>query len=81
MVRSAGDGVTVGLNLDDLGGRSAFFDLALVRAANGAVTLAAMPAMLAVPAAGFPGAIKSWTGGGVTGGPGAAGPAAGTAES
>ena len=64
--RSAGGAVSVGLNLDDLAGRSAFFDLLLVRAANGAVTLAAMPAMPAMPDAGPVGASKSWAGGGVT---------------
>jgi hypothetical protein len=64
--RSAGGAVTVGLNLDDLAGRLAFLDLLLVRAANGAVTLAAMPAMLGMPAAGAPGAIRSWAGGGAT---------------
>jgi len=66
VVRSAGDGVTVGLNLGDLAGRSAFFDLLLVRAANGAVTLAAMAAMLAPDAGGPLGDSKSWAGGGAT---------------
>jgi len=64
VVRFAGGGFTVGLSLDGLGGRSALFPLVLVRAANGAVTLAAMPAMLAMPVAGAPGASRSWVGGG-----------------